>query len=65
MIDAGRITLNGQVLTTPAVKVSDTDTITVDGNPVAEKQPPRLWLYHKPTGLVTTERDEKGRETVF
>ena len=65
MIEAGRISLNGKVLDTPAVTVTEADKIEVDGKPLAEAEPPRLWLYHKPSGLVTTERDEKGRPTVF
>ncbi|MEM9349668.1 MAG: pseudouridine synthase [Pseudomonadota bacterium] len=65
MIMAGRVSVNGQVLRSPALNVTDKDKITVDGQPIAEPDPPRLWLYHKPAGLVTTERDEKGRDTVF
>ncbi len=65
MIEAGRVTVNGKTLRTPAFKVRDVDDITVDGKKVAEKEHPRLWRYHKPSGLVTTHRDEKGRDTVF
>ncbi|MBD3677542.1 MAG: rRNA pseudouridine synthase [Rhodobacteraceae bacterium] len=65
MIEAGRVTVNGKVIGSPALNVTDRDKITVDGAHLAEPEPPRLWLYHKPTGLVTTERDEKGRPTVF
>ena len=65
MIEAGRIMLNGTLLTTPAVKVSEADTILVDNKPVAAKEPPRMWIYHKPLGLVTSAKDEKGRKTVF
>jgi len=65
MIMAGRVTVNGTLLRSPAVNVTATDKIVVDGTPLADPEPPRLWLYHKPQGLVTTERDEKGRETVF
>ena len=64
-IAAGRVAVNGTVLTSPALVVTDSDIILVDGNPVAEPEPPRLWRYHKPSGLVTTARDEKGRMTVF
>ena len=65
MIEAGRITVNGKVIDSPALNVTDSDKITVDGKALAEPEPPRIWLYHKPLGLVTTERDEKGRKTVF
>jgi len=65
MIEAGRVTVNGKRITSPALNVTEADTITVDGKEVGTPDRPRLWLYHKPQGLVTTTRDEKGRETVF
>ncbi|WP_368184436.1 pseudouridine synthase [Aestuariibius sp. HNIBRBA575] len=65
MIEAGRVSVNGEVINSPALNITAADKIVVDGKPVGEPEPPRIWLYHKPTGLVTTERDEKGRETVF
>lgn len=65
LVDEGRVAVNGTVLTSPAVLVGDNDTITVNGRPVAEPEPARVWRYHKPSGLVTTARDEKGRQTVF
>ncbi|MDF1728888.1 MAG: pseudouridine synthase, partial [Sulfitobacter sp.] len=43
----------------------DSDDITVDGKPIAAAEPARIWLYHKPAGLVTSARDDKGRETIF
>lgn len=65
MIAEGRVAVNGQVITSPALNVTDRDLITVDGRPLAAAEPQRLWRYYKPLGLVTSERDEKGRETVF
>ncbi|MXQ14780.1 pseudouridine synthase, partial [Microvirga makkahensis] len=65
MIAEGRVTLNGKVLESPAVNVTAADTITVDGEPLPVKERTRLWLYHKPRGLVTTARDPEGRPTVF
>ncbi len=65
MIEAGRVTVNGKAIDSPALNVTGKDRITVDGKPVSEPEPSRLWLYHKPSGLVTTARDEKGRETIF
>ena len=65
LIAEGKVTLNGKPVTSPALNVTPADRISVDGTPLAPPDPPRLWLYHKPTGLVTTARDEKGRATVF
>lgn len=65
MIEAGRVKVNGQHISSPALNVQGTDKITVDGKEVSPPEPARLWLYHKPTGLVTTDNDEKGRETIY
>ncbi|MBC7157498.1 MAG: rRNA pseudouridine synthase, partial [Rhodobacteraceae bacterium] len=65
MIAAGRVRVNGRKVESPALNVTPADRLTVDGVAVAPPAPPRLWLYHKPAGLVTTARDEKGRRTVF
>ncbi|WP_083194852.1 pseudouridine synthase [Pararhodobacter sp. CCB-MM2] len=65
MIAEGRVAVNGTVIDSPALNVTPRDKVTVDGKPLGAKEPTRVWLYHKPLGLVTSERDEKGRETVF
>jgi len=64
-IEEGRVSVNGKVLDSPAFTVSGSDTIVVDGKPLPQAEKTRLFLYHKPAGLVTTARDEKGRPTVF
>ena len=65
LIELGEVTVNGKVITSPALNVTARDRITVSGKPLAAAEPPRLWLYYKPDGLVTSEADEKGRQTVF
>lgn len=65
MITAGRISVNGKVLDSPALNVVPSDKILVDNKPVAAAEPARMWMYHKPKGLVSTNSDEKGRETIF
>ncbi|ETS13426.1 hypothetical protein Q648_00120 [Bartonella quintana JK 12] len=65
MIVAGRIVINDTVVTTPAFNVTRSDVIKVDGKPLSPIERTRLWLYHKPAGLVTTHRDPEGRPTVF
>nr|WP_206377561.1 pseudouridine synthase [Sphingobium sp. TB-6] len=65
MIEEGRVTLNGEAVTTPATLLTSLHGITVDGNPVAAPAPTRLFLFHKPSGLLTTERDPRGRPTIY
>lgn len=64
-IAEGRVQVNGAIIPTPATLVSDDDQIIVDGKVIAGKEKTRLFLYHKPAGLVTTHKDEQGRPTVF
>jgi len=65
LIEAGRVAVNGETLTTPGVKVSASDRVTLDGRPVRAAEPSRLFRYHKPPGLMTTHHDPQGRPTVF
>jgi 23S rRNA pseudouridine2605 synthase len=64
-IAQGRVAINGAVLTSPATNVGPDDKIEVDGKPLAQRQRTRLFLFHKPRGLVTTNKDPEGRPTIF
>jgi 23S rRNA pseudouridine2605 synthase len=62
---AGRVTVNGEKLASPAINVVDGDDVRVDGQPLKAHERTRLFLFHKPRGLVTTARDPEGRPTIF
>lgn len=64
-IEKGRVQVNGKKISSPALNVTDGDQIEVDGKVLGAKEEARLFLYHKPSGLVTSHKDEKGRDTVF
>jgi len=64
-IAAGRVAVNGKTVLSAALNVGPRDKIAVDGKPLPTRERTRLWLYHKPRGLVTTSKDPEGRTTVF
>ncbi len=65
MIAERRVAIDGKALETPATIVTSLRGVTVDGNPVQAPAPARLFRYHKPGGLLTTERDPRGRPTIY
>src|SRR5258708_23157544 len=65
MIGEGRVAVDGSVLDSPAVLVTEASRITVDGKPLPAAERTRLWRYHKPRGLMSTHRDPEGRPTLF
>jgi len=65
MIGAGRVAIGGRVVEKPGTLVEPSDLITVDGKPIPDVEPTRMWRFHKPAGLVTTARDEMDRPTIF
>ena len=65
MIADRRVALNGAVLETPATILPNLRGVTVDGKPVAKAEPTRLYRFHKPSGLITAERDPAGRPTIY
>ena len=64
-IAAGRVSVNGTVISSPALNVTPSDRIAVDGSPLRARERTRLFLYHKPRALVTTHSDPEGRDTIF
>src|SRR6476620_7365049 len=64
-IAAGRVSVNGAIISSPALNVTPSDQIAVDGAPLRARERTRLFLYHKPRGLMTTHSDPEGRDTIF
>jgi 23S rRNA pseudouridine2605 synthase len=64
-IAAGRVSVNGKVIGSPALNVTPSDSISIDGKPLPQRERTRLFLFHKPRGLVTTSTDPQGRPTIF
>ncbi len=64
-IAAGRVAVNGTVIRSPALNVTAHDRVSVDGEPLPSRERTRLFLYHKPRGLLTTHADPRGRPTIF
>jgi len=65
MILEGRVTVDGRIIDSPALNVTDKNVIAVDGKPLSAAEETRMWRYHKPQGVLTTSRDPRGRPTVF
>ncbi|MEO9468970.1 pseudouridine synthase [Parasphingorhabdus sp.] len=65
MIEAGRISLNGDLVEHPSLLLKNLTGITVDGKPVAEPSPAKLFRFHKPNGVITAERDASGKRTIY
>ncbi len=65
LIRQQRVSVNGSIIETPAFNVEGNEKILIDGEKIPAVEAPRMWIYHKPAGLVTTHKDEQGRPTVF
>jgi 23S rRNA pseudouridine2605 synthase len=65
LIERGEVCVNGEVLTTPAFKVSDQDDVLVSGKALPAPQKAKIWLFHKPRSVLTTRSDPEGRKTIY
>lgn len=65
LIAEGKVEVNGERIGSPALNVTESDSISVDGKKISKTAKARMWMYHKPVGLLTTHKDTEGRPTVF
>lgn len=65
LIAEGKVLVDGVVIDSPAVKVTDVNKITVNGSPLKQKEQTKLWMFHKPRGCITSNKDPEGRRTIF
>lgn len=65
LIFDARVKVNGELLISPSVLVAPEDVIEIDGKLLPPKEQSKLWIYHKPAGLITTHKDPQGRKTIF
>ncbi len=65
MIESGRVSLDGNIIDKPGINVTPSNVILVDGKPIAAPEKARLWIFHKPKGVITSNGDPQGRKTVF
>jgi 23S rRNA pseudouridine2605 synthase len=65
LIAAGRVAVDGELLSSPAVTVTDANRVTIDGEPLPQAERARLFRYHKPAGVLTAARDPAGRPTIY
>ena len=64
LIAEGRVKVNGETITSPATFITD-HSIKIDDKLINAKQPVKMWLFHKPEGVLTTSKDPQGRKTIY
>lgn len=65
LIENKKVTLNGELVLSPAINVSNKDEIKVNGKLISQNIEPKIWIFHKPKGIITTHKDTHNRKTVF
>jgi 23S rRNA pseudouridine2605 synthase len=65
LIELGDVLIDGEIINSPAINISENNVVIVNGKKLQHSNNPRLWIYYKPTGLITTHQDPQGRTTIF